>query len=175
MLRLLIGIAIGAGIGAAIGSIGTCATGTCPFTSTWWGGAIFGGLFGLIIANAISGVPSTPSHLSNVVDLQAGSAFNATLAQAGDTPVLVDFYLNSCPPCRALAPELYSVAGERPDSLMVLKVNAGTHRELAGQFNVQGVPTLVLIKNGETVARETGYMKADALKKWLDGALMVTE
>ena len=171
MLRLLIGLVIGGAIGAAIGSVGVCATGTCPFTSTWWGGAVLGGLFGLVIANAVAGVPRTPAHLSNVVDLESSSAFDASLESAGETPVLVDFYQNSCPPCRALMPEIYSVAGERPDTLMVLKVNAGKHRDLAEKFGVQGVPTLVLMRNGTPLARQTGYMKADALKQWVDESL----
>jgi thioredoxin 1 len=170
MLRLILGALIGGAIGAAIGSIGICSTGTCPFISSWWGGALFGALFGLVIANATGGAPATPAHLANVVDVANPDAFAATVNDAGEKPVLVDFYLNSCPPCRALMPQLYTLAGARADSLLIVKVNAGKLRALAEEYNVQGVPTLVLLRSGQTVARRTGYVAADELGQWVDSA-----
>jgi len=50
MLRFVIIIAIGAGIGALLGYFGQCSSGTCPLTSTWWRGAIYGGFLGLLFA-----------------------------------------------------------------------------------------------------------------------------
>jgi hypothetical protein len=50
MLRTLIGLALGSGIGTVTGYFGQCASGTCPLTSTWWRGAIWGGLLWLAIA-----------------------------------------------------------------------------------------------------------------------------
>lgn len=50
LLRLLLPILIGAGLGAALGYFGQCTSGTCPLTSTWWRGALYGGSIGLLIA-----------------------------------------------------------------------------------------------------------------------------
>ncbi len=54
MLRLLIGLAAGGGLGATLGYIGRCTSGTCPMTSTWWAGAIFGAVLGLLIASSLT-------------------------------------------------------------------------------------------------------------------------
>ncbi|ACB74741.1 DUF6132 family protein [Opitutus terrae] len=50
LVRLLLPIVIGAGLGAALGYFGQCTSGTCPLTSTWWRGALYGGTMGLLIA-----------------------------------------------------------------------------------------------------------------------------
>lgn len=52
MLRAIIGVGIGAVLGAAMGYFGECSSGTCPLTSTWWRGAIYGGMFGLVLSFA---------------------------------------------------------------------------------------------------------------------------
>jgi hypothetical protein len=49
-LRIILGVLIGGGIGAVTGYFGQCSSGTCPLTSTWWRGAIYGGVIGLMIA-----------------------------------------------------------------------------------------------------------------------------
>ena len=50
MLSLILSVLIGGGIGATMGYFGQCSSGTCPLTSTWWRGAIYGGVMGLLIA-----------------------------------------------------------------------------------------------------------------------------
>jgi hypothetical protein len=52
MLRILMGLGIGAGIGALMGYFGQCSSGTCPLTSTWWRGAIYGAVMGLVFSLA---------------------------------------------------------------------------------------------------------------------------
>ncbi len=51
MTRILIGLLIGAAAGALLGYFGQCSSGTCPLTATWWRGAIFGGIFGVLFAS----------------------------------------------------------------------------------------------------------------------------
>jgi hypothetical protein len=55
ILRLFLGLLIGGGLGAAMGYFGQCSSGTCPLTSTWWRGAIYGGSMGLLFALSIPG------------------------------------------------------------------------------------------------------------------------
>ena len=72
-----------------------------------------------------------------------------------DKPVLLDFWAPWCGPCRMVAPVLDEIAAERPD-VKVAKINVDEEAELAGQFSVFSIPTLVVIKNGEVVNQSVG-------------------
>ena len=67
-------------------------------------------------------------------------------------PVLVDFYSDSCVPCKRMSPVVGDVEDEREGSLSVYKVNINFDTELAEQYDVQSVPTLLLFKGGAEVA-----------------------
>ncbi len=70
-------------------------------------------------------------------------------------PVLVDFYADWCGPCRMVAPVVSQIAEEHPEYL-VCKVNVEEESELAGQFGVMSIPTLVVLRGGKEVARSVG-------------------
>lgn len=72
-----------------------------------------------------------------------------------DKPVLLDFWASWCGPCRMVAPIVEEIAGERPD-IKVGKVNVDEQPELAGQFGVMSIPTLVVMKAGKVVKQATG-------------------
>ena len=78
-------------------------------------------------------------------------------------PVLVDFYSDSCVPCKRMSPVVGDVEDEREGSLSVYKVNINFDTELAEQYDVQSVPTLLLFKGGAEVARQSGAVRKDAL------------
>ena len=79
--------------------------------------------------------------------------FESFVAQ--DKPVLVDFWATWCGPCRMVAPIVEEIAEERPD-IKVGKVNVDEAQDLAMQFGVISIPTLVVVKNGEVVNQSVG-------------------
>ncbi|MEL6225055.1 MAG: thioredoxin [Cyanobacteria bacterium J06627_8] len=90
------------------------------------------------------------------------TSFQDMLAQS-DRPVLVDFYADWCGPCRMMASILQDVGKQLKDQLNVVKIDTEKYPNLASQYQIHALPTLVLFKNGEPVDRIEGVMVADAL------------
>lgn len=79
--------------------------------------------------------------------------------------VLVDFWATWCGPCKMLAPVLSSVAEEYADTVKVCKVNVDDEIELAREYEITSIPTLILFKDGTPIKKSVGYMpKEDILK-----------
>ena len=88
-----------------------------------------------------------------------------------DVPVLVDFYADWCPPCRAIAPTLEKLAGDFEGRAKIAKVNVDENPDLAGRYNVRSIPTLVLFEDGEATKTQVGAPPAAVLRGLLDGAV----
>lgn len=79
--------------------------------------------------------------------------------------VLVDFTASWCGPCQVLAPILHDLKESMGDNLAILKIDVDKNKQLASNYQVQGVPTLVLFKAGKQVWRQSGVIPLDQLKQ----------
>jgi thioredoxin 1 len=85
-----------------------------------------------------------------------------------EKPVLLDFWGPTCRPCMAMHPSLEIINTNYGERIKVAKVNAEKEQDLFSIFKVQGVPTLLILKNGKIADRKTGYQQTSQLKEWVE-------
>lgn len=93
-------------------------------------------------------------------------------AVSAEQLALVEFYTDSCIPCKQMSPILGDIEEDYEGRVTVFKVNANFDAALAERFGVMASPTLVLFKDGAEIDRKTGILKKPALSEWLDAALV---
>lgn len=96
--------------------------------------------------------------------------FQGTIDGSGDTPVVVDFWAPWCGPCKAIAPILEDLAEEMGDSVKICKVNVDEANDIAGQYNIRAIPTLLVFKGGKVVDQVVGLSSKDDLKSKIAAA-----
>ncbi|MCI0714146.1 MAG: thioredoxin [Chloroflexi bacterium] len=87
---------------------------------------------------------------------------------SSETPVLVYFWAEWCPPCKMLGPIVKEIAEEQ-SQLRVVKVDADDNPDIVMQYGIMGIPTLLLIKNGEVAERVVGFRPKDKILDSLTG------
>lgn len=91
---------------------------------------------------------------------------NATFAEfinSADKPVLVDFWAEWCQPCKAIAPLVDKLATDHADRILVAKLDVDANPEIAAEYQIMGIPTLLVFKNGKEVKRLRGARSEEAL------------
>lgn len=102
-------------------------------------------------------VPATEENFTDVVDARV--------------PVLVDLWAPWCGPCRTIGPLLELAAKENAGKLKVVKVNVDNEPRLSRRFNVQGIPTMLMLRNGREVSRQVGALPKAKLQAWIGSHL----
>ncbi len=105
---------------------------------------------------------------ANILQLDTN---NFKAAIEGGTPVLVDFWAPWCGPCKAIAPILEELSVELAGKLSIAKVNVDDNGDLAAQFGVRAIPTMLLFKNGQLADQFVGMMDKATLKAKLAGKI----
>ena len=93
---------------------------------------------------------------------------NFEAVKNGEKPVLLDFYADWCGPCRMVAPLVHEIAEEHPE-YAVCKVNVDEQPELAAEFGVYSIPSLIVLRDGKVAASAVGARPKDAILALLKG------
>jgi len=92
----------------------------------------------------------------------------STEVLGADKPVLVDFWAPWCGPCRMLSPVVEKVAGQLGDRVSFVKLNTDENPQIAGDYQVSGIPCLILFKGGKVVDRIVGFVPEQHIRQMLD-------
>jgi len=174
-------VLLGAIAGGFIGARGSCETGACPLTSNPWMGAIYGGLvaglFGLAVSGAQTGgtCPLTGSGAGGgdtqpaqsaapeLEQIEGQEAFQSAIDSEPRVDAVV-FTADWCGICKSYLPEFRQVAADLEESAGFYEVDVDAAMPLARRLSIRGVPTTVIVKDGEVQERFTGRVAEKRLR-----------
>ena len=107
----------------------------------------------------------------HIRDIDTTEFPQAVLQRSREVPVVVDFWAEWCGPCKTLSPLLEKVTSDADGAFDLVKIDVDTNQELATQFGVQSIPTVVAFRDGAAVSQFTGAIPEPALREWIDGFL----
>ena len=111
--------------------------------------------------------------MSQYVSVVGDDTFESEVLKS-DVPVVVDFWAEWCPPCRALAPTFEELAGRYHGSVKFLKLNVDENSSVPQRFGIKGIPTLIFFDGGSEAERIVGALGREALARVVDKYVKVT-
>jgi len=184
--KLVAGVVIGGAIGALLGCFGKCSSGACPLTANPYRGALYGAVMGIVLTLAFSRAPRAPLAKPGPVEsgkaavtvagedvllhIESEADFNARVLDAGGIS-LVDLFSNRCPPCRALAPIISSLADKYAGKVIVCKVNVDRAPAVAQRYGIRAIPTVIFLKDSKEIKRLVGLKPEEDYAAILDGLI----
>jgi thioredoxin 1 len=153
--KMLLGVAIGGLIGSVLGYFGKCSSGSCPLTANPYRGAIYGAVMGALLVLVFSQTTKKAEESFDVIHIKSDTVFKTRVLDASGI-YFVDLFSDRCPPCRALAPTISSLAGKYGGRVTMCKVDVDRAPAVARRYSVRAIPTVLIIKNGKEVKRIVG-------------------
>jgi thioredoxin 2 len=95
----------------------------------------------------------------------SGAAFERHLSR-NDIPLLVDFWAPWCAPCRAMAPAFKEAAAQLEPEVRLAKVNTDEEQAIGARYGIRSIPTMILFRAGQEIARHAGAMMAGDIVRW---------
>lgn len=95
--------------------------------------------------------------------------FQADVLQSKE-PVVVDFWAEWCGPCKMIAPALEEISSEMQGKVKIAKINIDENPDLAAQYGIRSIPTLLMFKNGQVAANMVGAAQKGRLSEWIKSA-----
>ncbi|UZR94695.1 thioredoxin [Chondrinema litorale] len=101
------------------------------------------------------------------MDLEVADFQENVVQDSNNQPVVVDFWAPWCGPCQVLGPVIENLAFEAAGKWKLVKINVDEHRDLAGSYNVRGIPAVKMFVNGEIISEFSGALPEPQIKEWL--------
>lgn len=108
--------------------------------------------------------------MSDKIVFLSDDTFESEVLQA-EGPVLVDYWAEWCGPCKMMAPAFEKAAVALEPNVRLAKLNTENEQQIAAQFNIRSIPTLVLFKDGKEIARQAGAMMGGQIEQWVESQL----
>jgi thioredoxin 1 len=105
-----------------------------------------------------------------MVSKVSDATFDTEVLKAKE-PVVVDFWAEWCPPCRAIAPALEEIAHEMNGKVKIVKLNVDENPATAAKYGIMSIPVLMLFKNGELASRQIGAAPKSKLEQWITASV----
>ncbi len=102
------------------------------------------------------------------IDVNDNNFEKEVVEKSKQTPIVVDFWSQTCPPCLMLGPILEKLAKEYEGKFILAKANVDQARQKAQQYRVSSIPSVKMIKNGEVIDEFIGALPEEQVKDWLD-------